>query len=81
MYASLSDETRLNYAYLWRGILDQNEQMIRSSSTALGADLHDLFASMIADRKYEDLMDESKKLKLKSRAGHKRLSDPEKKER
>ena len=81
IYAILTDETRINYALLWRGILDQDEQMIRSSSKALGADLHDLFAAMIADRKYEDLMDESKKLKLKSRAGQKRLTDPEKKER
>jgi len=55
--------------------------MIRSSSTALGADLHDLFAAMIADRKYEDLMDKDKKLKMKSRAGQKRLSVAEKDER
>lgn len=41
--------------------------MIRKSSTALGADLHELFTAMIADRKYEDLMDESKKLNIKTR--------------
>lgn len=41
--------------------------MIKESSTALGADLHELFAAMIADRRYEDLMDESKKLNMKSR--------------
>ena len=54
--------------------------MIRTSSTALGADLHDLFAAMIADRKYEDLMDDTKKHQLKSRLKDKH-GDAAKKER
>lgn len=41
--------------------------MIKDASKALGADLHQLFAAMMADKKYEDLMDESRKLQLKSR--------------
>ena len=67
IYCELSDESRINYSILWRGILDQNEEMIKNASHALGAELHELFAAMMADRKYEDLMDESKKLNLKSR--------------
>jgi len=41
--------------------------MIKEASKSLGADLHHIFAAMVADRKYEDLMDESKKLQIKSR--------------
>lgn len=67
IYCELSEASRVNYALLWRGILDQNEQLIKTSSKALGADLHELFAAMMADRKYEDLMDDTKKLNMKSR--------------
>ena len=42
---------------LWRGILFQDEELIKESSKALGADLHELFAAMVADREYKDLMD------------------------
>ena len=67
IYSNLNEDTRINYAKLWRGILNQDEPLIRESSLALGADLYDLFAAMVEDRKYEDLMDESKKHNLKSR--------------
>ena len=57
---------------LWRGILFQDEELIKESSKALGADLHELFAAMVADREYKDLMDQDKKLNLKSRMDRKR---------
>ena len=41
--------------------------MIKEASNALGAELHELFAAMMADRKYEDMMDASQKLNLKGR--------------
>ena len=33
----------------------------------MGVDLYDMFAAMVADRTYEDLMDKEKKHQLKSR--------------
>ena len=39
--------------------------MIRESSKAMGVDLYDMFAAMVADRRYDDLMDKDKKHLLK----------------
>ena len=40
LYCELTDESRINYAVLWRGILNQDEALIKEASKALGADLH-----------------------------------------
>merc|ERR1712151_1060312 len=57
IYTELDKEVRLNYTTLWRGILSQDETMIRESSHALGSDFHQLFTAMLVNRKYEDVMD------------------------
>jgi len=62
----MNEEIRISYNQLWRGILSQDEDLIRSSSKSLGVDLYDLFAGMVADRKYEDIMDKDNH-SLKSR--------------
>lgn len=69
IYTDLTDETRLSYTKLWRGILTQNERKIREASKELGADFYELFVSMIVSRKYEDIMDESKVHQMKTRLG------------
>ena len=58
IYTVLTEETRLSYTKLWRGILTQNERKLREASKELGADFFELFTSMITNRKYEDVMDE-----------------------
>ena len=45
--------------------------MIKEASGELGSDFHQLFASMIVNRKFEDIMDESEKKNMKSRLGDK----------
>ena len=50
IYTELPRSTRLNYTKLWRGILFQDEKMIRESSKGMGVDLYDMFACMVADR-------------------------------
>jgi aarF domain-containing kinase len=47
IYVELSESTRLAYTKLWRGILSQDEQMIKGASKELGADLYELFTAMI----------------------------------
>jgi len=69
IYTDLTKETRLSYTKLWRGILTQNEGKIKQASKELGADFHELFTSMIVNRKYEDVMDEKQALQTKSRLG------------
>lgn len=72
IYTDLTEETRISYTKLWRGILTQNELKIKQASKELGADFHELFTSMISNRKYEDVMDESNAYKLKTRLGEKK---------
>ena len=69
IYTQLTNETRLSYTTLWRGLLTQDERKIRNSAKELGADFYELFSSMIVGRKYEDIMDPDQKFKTKSRLG------------
>ena len=69
IYTQLTNETRLSYTTLWRGLLTQDERKIRNSSKELGADFYELFSAMIVGRKYEDIMDPENKFKTKSRLG------------
>jgi hypothetical protein len=43
--------------------------MIKDASADLQVDFYQLFAAMIVDRKYEDIMDTSKKQNMKQRLG------------
>lgn len=45
--------------------------MIKEGSHEMGADFYQLFTAMITNRRYEDVMDESKKSKMKARLGDK----------
>ena len=61
IYTDLPKDTRLSYTKLWRGVLAQDEALVREASSELGCDFHQLFASMVVNRKFEDIMDDSKK--------------------
>ena len=61
IYTDLPKSTRLSYTKLWRGVLAQDETLVREASSDLGCDFHQLFASMVVNRKFEDIMDNSKK--------------------
>lgn len=69
IYTVLPEETRLSYTKLWRGILSQDEKMIKSASQELGADFYELFTAMIVNRTFDDIMDKEKTVKTKSRLG------------
>lgn len=43
--------------------------LIREASSDLGCDFHQLFASMVVNRKFEDIMDDKKKNQMKTRLG------------
>ena len=57
IYTELKNETRLSYTKLWRGILSQDEIMIKDASIELGTDFYQLFTSMIVNRTFDDVMD------------------------
>ena len=67
IYAKLNDELRINYASLWSGMLTQNEKLIENSSKAMGIEKYKLFATILTDKKYDDIMDKEKKYWLKER--------------
>ncbi len=69
IYTALPTETRLSYSKLWRGILSQDEMMIRESSKELGADFYELFAAIIVNRTYDDIIKKDKQVNMKSRLG------------
>ena len=69
IYTELPKDTRWSYTKLWRGVLAQDESLVREASSDLGCDFHQLFASMVVNRKFEDIMDKSKKSQMKTRLG------------
>ena len=54
---------------MWRGVLTQNEDKIKEASKELGADFYQMMVGIIVNRTWEDVMDEKKKVHLKSRLG------------
>jgi aarF domain-containing kinase len=58
----LSEELRMNYAYLWKGILTQDEAIIKYAAEKLGANEHYyLFAAMITGRPWHTIMNKNQK--------------------
>ena len=45
----MKEKTRLAYSKLWRGILIQDEQMIKDASADMGIDLYKLFVEIAAE--------------------------------
>ena len=69
IYTTLPDDTRLSYTKLWRGILSQDEKAIKESAKELGADFYELFAAIIVNRTYDDIMKKDKIVNTKQRLG------------
>jgi len=62
LYQDLSDELRLNYSYLWKGILLRDEEMIKKAAQNLNVgDWYPLLAAMVTRKKFDDIMDENEK--------------------
>jgi aarF domain-containing kinase len=75
IYTTLPEETRLSYAKLWRGILSQDEPMIRESAKELGADFYELFAAIIVNRTYDDIIKKDQLVNTKSRLGEQKNTE------
>jgi len=69
VYSTLSEQVRHDYTRLWRAILTQDNIMMKQASVALGVPFYELFASIVVQRKYEDIMDTQSKSMLKKRLG------------
>ena len=69
IYTTLPEDVRLSYTKLWRGILSQDEILIKESSRELGADFFELFTAIIVNRTYDDVMNKDNSVKTKARLG------------
>ncbi|KAM3131749.1 hypothetical protein pb186bvf_016145 [Paramecium bursaria] len=57
LYTNLEEKTKLSYARLWKGLLEQNVDDIKLATKELGAEQnYKLFASMVTSKKFSDLM-------------------------
>jgi len=62
IYTELDNNTKLQYSYLWKGILTQNEKLIKSAAENLGVkDFWPLFASMVTSKTYDEIMSPEEK--------------------
>lgn len=61
MYKYLPENLRVNYCYLWKGLITQDEKMIQESIKNIGIDgvYHRLFAGMITAQDWDRIMDQS----------------------
>jgi len=57
IYTQLTQETRHAYTEFWRAILTQNDAQLKDSSQRLGCPFYELFASVVVQRRYIDIMD------------------------
>jgi len=62
LYQDLSDDTRLQYSYLWKGILTRDENMIREAAENLGVgQFYKLLAIMVSRKDFKDIMNQNEK--------------------
>jgi aarF domain-containing kinase len=75
LYQELSEEVKLHYSYLWKGILTRDEDMIRQAADSLGVgQFYQLLAIMVTRKDFKDIMDQ------KETDYNKRLKNPTKEE-
>lgn len=63
LYKKLDENLRTHYAYLWKGIINQDPALMEKGCLGMDVpkELFKLFAAMITAKDYEELMDDSKK--------------------
>jgi aarF domain-containing kinase len=61
LYRHLEDDFRFNYINIWRGIINQNKEVLKIACNNIGIDKVELFMSILCSKTYDDIMDESTK--------------------
>jgi len=58
LYQELTDDVKLHYSYLWKGILTRDEKLIQEAATKLGVGkFYQLLALMVSRKEFKDIMD------------------------
>jgi aarF domain-containing kinase len=71
LYRDFDDSFRYNYANLWRGIINQNKDLLKESCNNLGITKVELFMSILTSNTYDTLMDKDNKYLAGKRIGQK----------
>lgn len=62
LYQDLTEDTRLHYSYLWKGILTRNDEMIREAAKNLNVEqFYQIFAMVVTRKEYKDIMNTKEK--------------------
>lgn len=61
LYKKMSEELRYNYSLLWKGILKQNEEDIKTASILLGVKNYFMFAAMVTSKDWHEIMDKNER--------------------
>ena len=48
-------------------MLTQDDELVKKAAKGMGIDSYKMFATILADRNYDDMMDEDKQVNLKER--------------
>ena len=59
-YTILDDETRKHYCHFWRGVLLQDEEMIKQHCKSLGSENYKMLTAIFCTREFEDVLKESR---------------------
>ena len=60
LYQHLEEDVRLNYSYLWKGILTRDEALIQQAAENLGVgQFYQLLAMMVSRKEYKQIMNKS----------------------
>lgn len=59
LYKYLTDDLKVNYSYLWKGLITQDEEMIKTAIKNIGIDgiYYRLFAGMVTAQDWDRIMD------------------------
>ena len=71
LYRDFDVDFRYNYACLWRGIITQNKEILKTSCNNLGVKKVELFMSVLTSNTYDTLMDKENKYSATRRIGQK----------
>jgi len=59
IYQELSEDTRYNWARLWKGLILQRRELIFDAAEKLGAPHPEVFVGMVTSRPYEEVLEKS----------------------
>lgn len=61
LYRELDEEFRFYYSLFWRGVITQNQKIIKYSCKKLQIEYYELFTAIVLNKRYDEVMSNKKK--------------------